>query len=147
MFSVSQNNVVVLEDNVSVTNRVKLLILTEPTEVYNEPNQGVGLKRHLWQYNTDNQKAIIKDRVVEQLRIHEPSVLADETQFADGLLFTGDGGQNSIEQSHNTLNMTIAVKSVFGDVLNVELNSINNYASESTTVSTINSTLAGQVSW
>ena len=146
MFNVSQNSVIVLEDNQSVVNRTKLLILTEPTEVYNEPNQGVGLKRHLWQYNTDNQKAIIKDRIVEQLRLHEPSVLPDDTQFADGLLFTGNSTVVNPQQEYNTLNMTVAVKSIFGDVLEVTFNT-NATTESSTTTTSINSTLAGQTSW
>lgn len=120
MFNVSGNQVAVLEDSQSVVNRTRLLILTEPTELYNNPNQGVGLKRYLYQYNTDNQKAIIKDRIVEQLRIHEPCVVADDTQFADGLLFTGDS--TNIEQEYNQLKMTVAVKTTFGDTLNVMLN-------------------------
>lgn len=120
MFNVSGNQVAVLEDSQSVVNRTRLLILTEPTELYNNPNQGVGLKRYLYQYNTDNQKAIIKDKIVEQLRIHEPCVVADDTQFADGLLFTGDS--TSIEQEYNQLKMTVAVKTTFGDTLNVTLN-------------------------
>lgn len=120
MFNVSGNQVAVLEDSQSVVNRTRLLILTEPTELYNNPNQGVGLKRYLYQYNTDNQKAIIKDRIVDQLRIHEPCVVADDTQFADGLLFTGDS--TSIEQEYNQLKMTVAVKTTFGDTLNVTLN-------------------------
>ena len=122
MFNVSQNSVAVLEDNASVVNRTKLLILTEPTEVYNEPEQGVGLKRHLWKYNTENEKSIIKDRIIAQLRLHEPSVYPDETQFADGLLFTGAVASSEPYQQYNTLNMTVAVKSVFGDVVDITLN-------------------------
>ena len=63
---------------ISIVNRSKLLILTEPTELYNNPDFGVGLKRHLFQYNNENQKAIIRDRIVEQLRLHEPCVDPDK---------------------------------------------------------------------
>ena len=83
IFNVAQNQVATLQDERSVVNRSRLLILTEPTEVYNEPNQGVGLKRHLWQYNNENQKAIIKDRIVNQLRLHEPQCIPDDTEFSD----------------------------------------------------------------
>ena len=121
MFNVSQNSVAVLEDNASVVNRTKLLILTEPTEVYNEPEQGVGLKRHLWKYNTENEKSIIKDRIIAQLRLHEPSVYPDETQFADGLLFTGDQDQFSA-QEYNRLKMTVSLTTNYQDTVEVNLN-------------------------
>lgn len=123
MFDVARNRVGVIEDNISVVNRCRLLFLTEPTELYNNPNFGVGLKRHLWQYNTENEKAIIKDRMVEQLRIHEPSCDADKTTFVDGLLFTG-AETPSHHQEHNKLKMTVAVQTVFGDSLNVSLNDL-----------------------
>ena len=118
MINISSSTVSVLEDNQSVVNRTRLLILTEPTELYNNPDFGVGLKRHLWQYNTENEKAIIKDRIVEQLRLHEPSCIPTETQFADGLIFTGNGEQSA--QEFNQLKMTVAIKTVFGDVLDVD---------------------------
>ncbi|MCM1286605.1 MAG: GPW/gp25 family protein [Bacteroides sp.] len=118
MFNIANNCVSVLEDNTSIVNRVRLLILTEPTELYNSPNFGVGLKRHLWQYNTDNEKAIIRDRVVEQLRLHEPCCDAEKTQFADGLLFTGSDELSA--QNFNQLKMTIAVQTTFGDTLEIE---------------------------
>ena len=58
MFNLSNNRVAVDEDLKSVTTRSRLLILSEPTELYNNPNFGVGLKRHLWKYNTENERAI-----------------------------------------------------------------------------------------
>lgn len=120
MFDISGNRVAVMEDGPSVVNRTKLLILTEPTELYNNLNQGVGLKQYLYQYNTDNTKAIIKDRIVEQLRLHEPCVVPDETSFADGLIFTGSN--EDIKQQYSSLKMTVAVETTFGDTLNVSLN-------------------------
>ena len=83
MFDVSRNRVAILEDDQSVVNRSRLLILTEPTEIYNEPNQGVGLKRHLWQYNNKNQQAIVRDRIIDQLRLHEPCCVPENTQISD----------------------------------------------------------------
>ena len=77
MFDVARNTVSVVEDTKSVVNRTRLLILTEPTELYMNPDFGVGLRRHIWQYNVDNQKAIIKDRIIEQLRKHELCVKPD----------------------------------------------------------------------
>lgn len=123
MFDVARNKVGVISDNESVVNRSRLLILTEPTELYHNPNFGVGLKRHLWHYNTENEKAILKDRIIEQLRLHEPSCAPDKTSFADGLLFTGvedDTGVNA----HNSLMMTVGIQTVFGDVANVDLNDL-----------------------
>ena len=120
MFDVARNRVSILEDATSVANRSKLLILTEPTELYNSLDFGVGLKRHLFKYNTDNEKAIIKDRIVAQLRKYEPSVIADETKFADGLLFTGD--PDSSVQDINKLKMTISETCKFGGTLEVEIN-------------------------
>ena len=42
LFDVARNRVGVLTDSASVTNRTKLLMLTNPTELYNEPTSGVG---------------------------------------------------------------------------------------------------------
>ena len=56
MFNITANRVSVIENTNSVSNRTRLLILTEPTELYNNPDFGVGLKRHLWQYNTESEK-------------------------------------------------------------------------------------------
>ena len=85
MINVAQNKVALYEDNKSITNRSKLLILTEPTELYNEPNFGVGLRKYLFTYNTENQKSIIQDSIKKQLELHEPYCIADETEFIDGL--------------------------------------------------------------
>lgn len=120
MFDVARNKVAVMEDNTSIVNRTRLLILSEPTSLYNDPDFGVGLKRHLWHYNNANEYAIIKDRIVAQLRINEPCVVADSTQFAEGLLFTGDS--NGIPtQEYNELKMTVGLKTIYNDELEVEL--------------------------
>ena len=120
MINVAQNQVAVLEDEVSIVNRSRLLILTEPTEIYNEPNQGVGLKRHLFKYNNENEKAIIQDRIREQLRIHEPYCVPDHTQFSDGLLFTGSSIDETL-QSYNTLEMTVGLETSFGTIVDINL--------------------------
>lgn len=122
MFDVARNRVAVLEDNTSIVNRTKLLMLTDPTEVYNEPNQGVGLKKYLWQYNTDNTKALIQDNIINQLSLHEPYVTAEETQFSDGLLFTGSQTDFDIAQNYNQLKMTVAVQTIYGDTANIDFN-------------------------
>lgn len=123
MFNLSNNRVAVDEDLKSVTTRSRLLILTEPTELYNNPDFGVGLKRHLWKYNTENEKALIKDRIVEQLRLHEPDVVADQTKFTDGLLFTGDTNSLNSATAANEINMTVAMQTTFGKQISLDLNS------------------------
>lgn len=121
MFDVARNQVSTLHGNGAVLHRTRLLFLTEPTEVYMNPDQGVGLKRYLWQYNNPNLKKIILDRLIEQLRLHEPCCIPEETQIADGLLFTGETDPSLLSQEFNQLKMTVAVKTVYGDTLNVDL--------------------------
>lgn len=122
MFDVARNQVGVIEGDTAVVKRVRLLLLTDPTEVHMNPSQGVGLKRYLWQYNTENVKAIIKDRIVEQLRLHEPACVPDETQFADGLVFTGGNDPNQFTQEFNQLKMTVAVRTIYGDQVKITIN-------------------------
>ena len=122
MFNLTSNQVAVDEDLKSVTVRSRLLILTEPTELYNNPDFGVGLRRHLFKYNQPNEKAIIQDRIVEQLRLHEPDVIPEKTSFTDGLLFTGTTGLESYN-SANELNMTVALLTTFGKEISLDLNS------------------------
>ena len=118
MINVAGNRVSVKSDKDSVTNRVRLLLLTDPTELYNSPDFGVGLKRYLWQYNTANTSALSRDRIVQQLRKYEPSVVADATSFADGLIFSPDTEQNM----YNELKMTVGLRTVFEDELTITLN-------------------------
>lgn len=118
IFNVSQNQVNVVKDNKSIVSRTRLLILSEPTSLFNSPDFGVGLKRHLWQYNTENQKAIIKDRIVAQLKLNEPSVFPEKTQYANGLLFTGSPSDD-INQDYNQLKMTVAVVTNYNETLEV----------------------------
>lgn len=122
LFDVSRNKVSVIKDNPSVVNRCRLLILTEPTELYNSPTFGVGLKQYLFQYNNENTKAIIRNRITDQLREHEPCVEADETSFADGLLLTGSISDNPAEQYYNKLKMTVGLHTTFGDTLTIDIN-------------------------
>lgn len=123
MFDVAKNKVSVFDGNQSIVNRCKLLILTEPTELFKNPTFGVGLKRYIWQYNTDNQKQIIRDKIVAQLRQNEPAVDADKTSFSDGLLFTGST-DNSAEQEYNILKMTVGLSTIYGDLLELNGNDL-----------------------
>lgn len=122
MFNVAQNSVAVLEDDASVVSRSRLLILTEPTELYNDPLFGVGLRRYIWQYNTDNTKAIIQSRIREQLRTFEPCVNADNIQFADGLLYSGSEDEFAQKHDHNHLKMTIKLETTYSEAITFQLN-------------------------
>lgn len=122
IFNVAQNTVNVAEDNVSVVNRTRLLLLTDPTELYNEPTFGAGLKRYLWQYNTENTRAMMQDKIVEQLREFEPYVEADNTTFSDGLLYTGSTDTADVLQSYNKLEMTVGLQTVYDDEVQITLN-------------------------
>lgn len=121
MFDVARNTVVCKEGNSAITNRAKLLILTDPTELYNSPTFGVGLKKYLWQYNTKNTKAIIQDKIKAQLKEHEPFVDADKTSFADGLLFSGNGSESALVQEANQLKMTVGLQTIYKDKLDVSI--------------------------
>lgn len=121
MFDVSRNKVSTVSDNTSIVSRVRLLMLSDPTELYNNPTFGVGLKRYLWQYNTTNTRARIQDRIVECIGEHEPCVVAEQTKFADSLLFTQS---NEVPvQEFNKLKMTVGLQTIYGDEVSVELNS------------------------
>jgi phage baseplate assembly protein W len=121
IFDVARNRVSIKTGNASITNRTKLLILTEPTELYNNPTFGVGLKQYLWQYNTPNTKAIIQDRIRNQLKEHEPCVASEKTQFADGLIFT-EAGEEPKTISDNILKMTVSLATIFDDEISVTVN-------------------------
>lgn len=121
MFNITNNQISIIEDSASVANRTRLLILSEPAELYNNPDFGVGLKRHLWKYNNDSEKGLVRDRITEQLRLHEPCVYPDKTQYSDGLLFSGNSSSNPALDS-NTLSLTVALQTVFKDVAQFTLN-------------------------
>lgn len=120
LFNVSQNKVAVAEDTASIVNRTRLLMLTQPTELYHSPNFGLGLKEHLWKYNSDNEKAIIKDKLIQQLRLHEPCVIPEKTEFIDGLLYSGTDTDN-ITHDHNSLKMTAVIATKYGDKLDLDI--------------------------
>ena len=121
MFAVSQNKVGLLEDETSIANRVKLLILTDPTEVFNTPRQGVGLKKYLYQYNNENTKSRILDDVKSQLRIYEPCVDADKTEWTDGLISSGNSNSDDLAPL-NTLEMSIILHTQYDTIATVTVN-------------------------
>lgn len=121
MIDAARNRVAVIEDDESIVNRTRLLFLTEPTELYHNPDFGVGLRRYIFQYNTENVKALIKDKMKNQLLLHEPEVDSEATQFVDGLLFTG-GDVPESPQDYNRLKMTVGLTTIYGDKLTIDLN-------------------------
>ena len=122
MFNIVNNVVSVYSGNRSIVNRTRLLILTDPTELYNNPTQGVGLKKYLWQYNTANTQAIIQSKIKDQLKIHEPCVDAEKTQFADGLMFTGSPDSDNTASRINQLKMTIGLQTIYEDTVSLDIN-------------------------
>lgn len=121
MFDVARNTVAVIEGTASIANRVKLLILTEENEMYNSPQFGVGLKRHLWKYNNENEKAIIRDRVVEKLRLYEPCCLPEKTEYVDGLVYTET---DHSDMDANKLNMSLILYTMYGEPLNIDMSDL-----------------------
>ena len=121
MFDVVRNRVAVLEGNASIVNRTRLLMLTEPTELYNAPTFGVGLKKYLFQYNNDNVKAMIQDRIKDQLRLFEPCCDAEGTEFTDGLILSG---HTDTTHDFNKLEKSVGLKTVFGDVATVNMSDL-----------------------
>jgi phage baseplate assembly protein W len=121
MFDISRNRVATLSDNISIVNRTRLLMLTEPTELYNSPNFGVGIKAYIFQYNNDNTVAMLQDRIKSQLSDYEPCVDAMATVFSEGLLFTGS---NEITQNFNKLEMSVGLKTIFGDTETVNISDL-----------------------
>lgn len=130
-----RNTVNTYEDNQSVVNRSRLLLLTEPTELYNEPTFGAGLRRFIWQYNNANNKARIKDKIIEQLDTFEPCVDATKTTFADGLLFTEGALDVNDYSNMNNVKMTVALKTKFGADLSIDFSDLQAHIDQ------VNSTL------
>ena len=118
LFDVSRNKMSIATDGQSIVNRVKLLLLTQPTELYMNPTYGVGLKKYMFRYNDDNTLAMIKDNIIEQLRLWEPCVIPDKTQVTRGLLYTGDANQ---QFDNNHLKITVILQSKYGEELTIEV--------------------------
>lgn len=119
MFDVARGQINLYSDTRSIVNRVKLLLLTEPTELYMVPNFGVGLKKHLFKYNNDNVIAIIRDELIEQLRLWEPCVIPEETKVTRGLTYTKNvmDGITNISEEMNDLNLTITLTTSYSQVI------------------------------
>lgn len=113
----TRNCVSIVEDNASITNRTRLLLLSDRTSLYHNPNFGAGLRRYIFQYNNANTIARIQDDIKEQLYQFEPCVVSEDTEFADGLLFTGD----TADANFNHVKMTVGLKTIYGDRVRIGL--------------------------
>ncbi len=122
MFDVSRSKVNLYNDIKSITNRVKLLLLTEPTELYMNPSFGVGLSKYMFTYNNDNTIALIKDKLIEQLKLWEPSVIAEETEVTRGLSYTSPDDTERSEEDLNKLDLTITLKTVYMQTVSFGIN-------------------------
>ena len=120
MFDVARNKVNVYTNMKSITNRVKLLILTEPTELYMTPNFGVGLRKYMFTYNNDNTIAMIKDALIDQLRIWEPRVVAEKTIVTRGRNIASI--ESNISDHMNKLELTVKLTTIYGNEISVEVN-------------------------
>ena len=121
MFDIARNRVAVKQGGDSIINRTRLLMLTEPTELYNSPDFGVGLKRYLWQYNNANTRAMIRERIKSQLSDYEPCVESDKTTFSDGLAATSSGSELKAQTDINSLNMTVGLQTIYQYTLDVSI--------------------------
>lgn len=117
MFDVARSKVNLYSDTRSITNRVKLLLLTEPTELYMSPNFGVGLRRYMYTYNNDNVIALIRDKLIEQLRLWEPAVIAEETKVTRGLMDETNSQLSTKEAETNVLKLTITLTTGYAEVI------------------------------
>lgn len=118
MFDVAKNTAAIVKDKESILSRIRLLLLTEPTEMYGEPDFGVGLRGFLFRYNTDNILPEMRGRIITQLSKWEPDVIAERTELERNV-----NSEESI--SNNSLNLTLVVYTVFGDQLAIDLSQYN----------------------
>ena len=108
MFDVARNQVAVLSDDAAIVNRTKLLILSEPKSLYNEPNFGVGLAKYMWHYNVTDRSHIANQR----------AIIEDNTDYRDE-----DG--NKLNISNRFEKLKFKVKKDIDVPLNAIINPIN----------------------
>lgn len=121
MFDVARNKVGLYSDDRSIINRVKLLMLTDPAELYMYPNYGVGLKKFMFMYANENTIALIRDKLIEQLRLWEPSVVPEETQVARGLQYSQPTNTPGAVIEPDKLNLTVTLRTRYGRQLDFNI--------------------------
>lgn len=114
LFDVARGQVNLYSDAQSIVNRVKLLMLTDPTELHMYPDFGLGLRKYMFTYNNDNTIAMIRDNLIDQLRKWEPAVIPEDTKVTRGLSYTGDSDP-SVEQvaDINRLQLTVTLRTTW----------------------------------
>lgn len=119
MIDPSRNTINVVQDNASIANRCRLLVLTEPTELYNEPEFGMGLKRYLWQYNGSTVRGMMQDKLRKVFGEWEPCVIADHTELSDTLSASEDSINSAVNIEALAAAITVVTK--YGDTLSLGL--------------------------
>lgn len=114
MFNVARNCVAVHEDGQAVVNRTALLIQSAPGEMFHDPKFGVGLRKHMYTYNTENRRAIIQDDIRKAVAQYEPYVDPASLQFAEGLT-------SGIKATENHVAMTVGLTTTFNTSEKVEI--------------------------
>ena len=124
MFDVARSQVNLYNDARSIVNRVKLLLLTDPTELYMNPTFGVGLRKHLFKYNNDNVIANIQAELIEQLKLWEPAVIAEETKVTRGLDYTADpmSPMTALNKA-DKLELTVTLTTTYMKVVTLDITS------------------------
>lgn len=126
MFDVARSRVNVDVNDKAILTRVRLLLLTEPTELHMVPNFGVGLKKHMFKYNSDNVVALIQDELIEQLRLWEPAVIADKTKVERGPNYNWDLTKfGALAEHENVLDLRVSVTTTYTKTLSFNLTNVD----------------------
>jgi len=117
MFDGARNRVAVLEDDASVTNRTRLLLLSCPGQLYNGVDFGVGFPQYQLRYNTPITHALLEQRIKDQLAKYEPMVFPEMTVLAKRPANKyGDVNGDAEEVSPNKLEATVAIVTRFSEI-------------------------------
>lgn len=120
MINIAQNSIGILQDSNSIKNRLALLIKTEPTELFMNPEFGVGLKQYMWQYNNDTMRPIIEQKLTDKITQFEPSVIPESIEFKQ----THDASITDAtvtQEDANTFNITIVMQTNYGDTIEITI--------------------------
>lgn len=118
MINIAQNTVGVAKDTNSIHTRVSTLLRTEPTELHMNPEFGVGLKKFMWQYATPETRALVKQKIIEQIARYEPCVDPKSIEFIEDDV---DSMQVTNVQSVNALHLTVVMQTRYGDTVNITI--------------------------
>jgi phage baseplate assembly protein W len=86
------------------------------------PTFGVGLRKHIFKYNNDNTIAMIKNDIINQLKLWEPRVIAEKTEVARSGASSQSGDILAETSQHmNKLNLTVVLTTIYGTTATVEI--------------------------